>query len=362
MKDTSKMLSTYTLGHLELSNRAVLSPMTRTSAESSGKATAEMARYYARFAKGGFGLVITEGIYFNYENSRSYANQPGIADDEQAKSWKPVVEAVHHEEGKVIAQLMHGGALVQHEDFVSIAPSAVAPVGEMLAEHGGSGKFSTPRKMTNDEIQYVIDSFALAAVRAKEVGFDGVEVHGANGYLLDQFVTDYTNQRTDEYGGSTEKRIRLIVKVLHAIRAAVGLDYVVGVRISQGKVNDFHHKWAGGEKDAEIIFEQIAQAFPTYIHTTEYKAFAPAFSDSQHTLAALAKRYSKLPVIANGKLGEPKKAESLLENGEADMIAIGKEALVNADWVHKVKEGKPLKPFHHQYLEPIATLRKEEYA
>lgn len=361
MHNDTKLFSSYQLGSLQLPNRAVLSPMTRTSAEQTGEATARMASYYSRFAQGGFGLIITEGIYPDHMNSRSYENQPGIADDQQAEEWKLVVEAVHNAGGKIIAQLMHGGALVQHDSFTAVAPSAVQPVGSMLEDHGGSGEFDVPREITTAEIRDVIESFAQAAVRAKQAGFDGVEVHGANGYLLDQFLTDYSNQRTDEYGGKTENRIRLTVEVLQAIRKAVGSEYPVGVRISQGKVNDFHHKWADGEKDAKIIFEQLAAASATYIHTTEYKAFAPAFSDSLSTLAALAKRYSKLPVIANGKLGESEKAEKLLEKNETDLVAIGTSAIVNPDWVYKIKEGRALNTFEHSYLQPIATLREEEY-
>ncbi|MFC0216532.1 NADH:flavin oxidoreductase [Paenibacillus chartarius] len=260
----------------------------------------------------------------------------------------------------MVAQLMHVGALVQHGAFTSIAPSAVKPVGTMLEEHGGSGAFAVPKAMTPEEIRGVIDSFAQAALRAKQVGFDGVEVHAANGYLLDQFITDYTNQRTDAYGGSVERRIRVVVETLEAIRSLVGPDYLVGVRISQGKVNDFHHKWANGEEDARIIFEQLKTASPSYIHTTEYKAFAPAFAEGGSTLAELAKRFSGLPVIANGKLGEPEQAEDLLEKGDAELIAIGTSALVNPDWVNKVREGNKLNSFDHRYLHPIATIKEEE--
>lgn len=360
MSQYSNLFSAFQLGSLELPNRAVLSPMTRTSAEPSGLANERMVRYYTRFAKGGFGLIITEGIYPDEANSRSYENQPGIANDAQAESWRPVVQAVQREGGKIIAQLMHAGALVQHDGFVPIAPSAVKPVGTMLQDHGGSGDFAVPRAMTQEDICNTIDSFAQAALRAKQVGFDGVEVHAANGYLLDQFITDYTNHRTDEYGGSTERRIRIVVEVLEAIRAAVGPDFIVGVRISQGKVNDFHHKWANGVADAKIIFEKLSAASPSYIHTTEYKAFAPAFAEGEPTLAELAKRYSRLPVIANGKLGEPERAEHLIEIGDADLVAIGTSALVNPDWVNKVREGKVLNPFDHHFLHPIATLREEE--
>jgi 2,4-dienoyl-CoA reductase-like NADH-dependent reductase (Old Yellow Enzyme family) len=360
MSTYSNLFSQYEIGSLKLPNRAVLSPMTRTSAEPSGLANDRMVRYYTRFAKGGFGLIITEGIYPDQVNSQSYLNQPGIANDAQAEAWRPVVSAVHREGGRIVAQLMHAGALVQHDGFTPIAPSAVKPVGTMLEDHGGSGEFAQPREMTQEEIRQAVESFAQAALRAKRVGFDGVEVHAANGYLLDQFITDYTNLRTDEYGGSTKRRIRIVVEVLEAIRAAVGTDYPVGVRISQGKVNDFHHKWADKEADAKIIFEALAAAIPSYIHTTEYKAFAPAFEDGGPTLAALAKRYSGLPVIANGKLGEPVAAEQLLASGDADLVAIGTTALVNPDWVNKVKEGKTLIPFDHQFLLPIATLREEE--
>jgi len=360
MAHYSRLFSSFSLGNSDLPNRAVLSPMTRTSAEPSGQANERMVRYYSRFAKGGFGLIITEGIYPHTANSRSYRNQPGIANEEQAESWRPVVQSVQQAGSKIVAQLMHAGALVQHGEFEPIAPSAVQPVGTMLEDHGGSGDFPVPREMTREEIRSVIESFAQAALRAKQVGFDGVEVHAANGYLLDQFITDYTNKRTDEYGGSTENRIRIVVEVLNAIRIAVGPDYPVGVRISQGKVNDFHHKWANGEEDARILFTKLAEAAPDYIHTTEYKAYSAAFSEGGPTLAELARRFSGLPVIANGNLGDPEKAEALLEASHADLVAIGTSALVNPDWVSKVREGRALTPFDHHFLHPIATLREDE--
>jgi 2,4-dienoyl-CoA reductase-like NADH-dependent reductase (Old Yellow Enzyme family) len=360
MGNYSHLFSEFQLGSLHLPNRSVLSPMTRTSAEPSGLANERMARYYTRFAKGGFGLIITEGLYPDTTSSQSYENQPGIANEAQAESWRPIVRAVQGAGGKIVAQLMHAGALVQHDGFTPIAPSAVKPVGTMLEDHGGSGEFAVPRAMTQEDIRNVIESFAQAAYRAKIVGFDGIEVHAANGYLLDQFITDYTNLRTDEYGGVAERRVRIVVEVLRAIRVAVGPDFMVGVRISQGKVNDFHHKWAGGERDARIIFEHLAAAAPDYIHTTEYKAFAPAFAENGPTLAKLAKQYSGLPVIANGKLGQPDKADALLENDNADLVAIGTSALVNPDWVNKVRAGSALQPFDHHFLQPIATLKEEE--
>lgn len=352
------------IGSLSLPNRITLAPMTRTSAEPSGLVNDRMVRYYTRFAAGGFGLVITEGTYPDLAHSQAYENQPGIADEEQAASWRPVVEAVHRAGGRIVCQLMHGGALMQYNRFVreALAPSAVKPKGRQLEEHGGNGEFAVPREMTNEDIEAVIEGFESAALRAKRVGFDGVEVHAANGYLLDQFLSEGINLRTDEYGGSTANRVRLTVRVLEAIRRAVGPDFVVGVRISQGKVNDFDHRWHGGAEDARIIFQALAAAQADYIHTTEYKAFRPAFGDEGPTLAALAKAYGGLPVIANGKLGDPERAERLLADGDADLAAIGTTALVNPDWPCRVKAGLPLATFDHAFLHPIATIRDEECA
>ncbi|TDX28370.1 2,4-dienoyl-CoA reductase-like NADH-dependent reductase (Old Yellow Enzyme family) [Modicisalibacter xianhensis] len=349
------------IGHLTLKNRIALSPMTRTSATEDGLATEEMGRYYARFARGCYSLVITEGTYTDEAYSQGYLNQPGIANQAQADAWRRVVNAVHQEDGLIFMQLMHAGALSQGNRYTdeTIAPSSVKPVGEQLDIYGGQGEFSTPREMTRNDIESVIRSFAEAAGRARDAGFDGIEIHGANGYVLDQFLTDYTNQRTDEYGGSTENRIRLHVEVLEAVRREVGEDYPVGIRISQGKVNDFYHKWANGKEDARIIFESLAKAGPDFIHITEYDATRPAFDDGE-TLTELAKRYTHVPVIANGQLGEPAKAEELIANGKADVITLGKSALANPSWPKRVMEGEPVEEFDFSILQPQAYIKEHE--
>lgn len=148
-----------------------------------------------------------------------------------------MVEAIHGAGAKTVMQLMHAGALSQgnHRSQVSVGPSAVQPKGEQLGFYRGEGPYAMPREITEQEIAGVIDSFSAATLRTKQAGFDGVEVHGANGYLLDQSLTDYTNQRGDRYGGSTENRVRLLVEVVRAVRAAVEPDFLVGIRISQGK-------------------------------------------------------------------------------------------------------------------------------
>jgi len=373
MTDIKILFETFKIGSTNLNNRVGVAPMTRTSASPEGLATDQMVSYYTKFARGGFGLIFTEGVYPDDKYAQGYLNQPGIINDEQVQAWKKVTDSVHDEGGKIFIQLMHAGALSQGNRFnkQTLGPSAVQPKGEQLAFYGGEGSFPVPKEATKEDIAEVIQGFVNAAVHAKQAGFDGVEIHGANGYILDQFLTDYMNQRTDEYGGSTENRVRLLVEVSKAVREAVGNEMTVGIRISQGKVNDHHHKWAGEEKDAEIIFGQLKDAGLDFIHVTEYEAWQPAFpqaegitelesefGDSGATLAALAKKYSNLPLIANGYLHDPDKARKIIEKGEADVITIGRGALVNGDWVNKVKNGEPLKEFvAEEFLSPDATIK-----
>ncbi|GAA0435311.1 NADH:flavin oxidoreductase [Lentibacillus halophilus] len=363
MIDTKSLFETATLGSTTLNNRVAVSPMTRTSATPEGLATDQMASYYASFARGGFGLIITEGTYIDDKYSQAYVNQPGIAYDEQAQAWKNVVDSVHQEGAKIVMQLQHSGALSQGNRFTreTLAPSSIQPQGEQLKMYSGEGSFKTPNEATKAEVQEVIDGFVHAAERAQSVGFDGVEFHGANGYLLDAFLTDYTNKRTDEYGGSLENRTRLLVEVSQAVREAVGKEFIIGIRISQAKINNFAHKWTGKEHDADVIFRQLGQADYDYIHVTEYKAWEPAFDTNEAPLAALAKKYAGLPVIANGHLEDPSHAEDMIANKEADVIALGKGALANHDWVNKVKHNEPLAAFEgEKVLNPNAKIKDFE--
>ncbi|WP_119154046.1 NADH:flavin oxidoreductase [Caldimonas tepidiphila] len=360
--NTDLLYQPITLGAVRLDNRIAVAPMTRTSAHPDGRATDEMARYYERFAEGGFALLITEGTYPDEAWSQGYLDQPGIANDEQAAAWRPVVERVHGAGARIVMQLMHAGAQTQGNRFKTdtVGPSAVAPRGEQLGIYRGSGPFPTPRAMSAQEIREVIALFSRAAERARDAGFDGVEVHGANGYLLDQFLTDYMNVRTDDYGGSTGNRVRLAAEVCAAVRRAVGPDFVVGVRVSQGKVSDYTYKWAGREDDARIIFGALAQAGVDYIHTTEHHASEPAWEGGQ-SLAHYAKQFGGgVPVMANGGLGSPKIAVRLLESGCADLVSIGKSALANRAWPKQVRERRPLENFDAQLLQPLANVKDVE--
>lgn len=362
MPDFAPLWSPLQIGPTQLENRVALAPMTRISATEEGRATDRMVSYYEAFARGGFGLLITEGIYPDTAHSQGYLHQPGIATDEQAQAWARVVEAVHAAGGKIFAQLMHAGAQAQGNRFVdsTVGPSAVAPKGEQLGFYRGEGPYPVPAEITRTQMEEVREEFVAAALRAQDAGFDGVEIHGANGYLLDQFLTDYLNRRTDEYGGSPENRVRFAAEVCRAVREAVSPETAVGVRVSQAKVSDHDHRWAGGAEEAEVIFSALAATGIDFVHTTEYRAYAPAFGDEGPSLAALAKQHTGLPVIANGHLDDPETAVSMLDDGAADVVALGKAALANRDWPQRVRSGRPLGELDGSLFAPVADVKDWE--
>ncbi|MFJ6077132.1 NADH:flavin oxidoreductase [Pseudarthrobacter sp. NPDC092419] len=362
MPDFTPLWAPLRLGSTELENRVALSPMTRVSATEDGHATEKMAAYYEAYARGGFSLLVTEGIYPDTAYSQGYLFQPGIATEEQAQSWTKVVDRVHAAGARIFAQLMHAGAQAQGNRFVdsSVGPSAVAPKGEQLAFYRGEGPYPVPAEITREQMDKVREGFVRAALHAKEAGFDGVEIHGANGYLIDQFLTHYLNQRTDEYGGSTENRVRFAAEISRAVREAVGPDMTVGIRISQAKVSDNDHRWSGGIEEAKVIFSTLGATGIDFIHTTEYRASAPAFGDSGPSLAALAKQYAGVPVIANGNLDDPEAAAALLRDGTADVVALGKAALANRNWPHRVRNGLPFDELNPGIFAPVADVKDWE--
>ncbi|NBA98470.1 NADH:flavin oxidoreductase [Pseudomonas sp. R5(2019)] len=358
------ILTPFDIGNIQLKNRFAVAPMTRVSATEDGNATEQMARYYERFAKGGFGLVITEGIYTDRKFSQGYPCQPGIADHAQAMAWRAVTDRIHSHPSRVFAQLMHAGALNQGNRFIggSAAPSAVRPKGTQMPFYYGSGQYPMPQAMTDEDIADAIDGFAQAAKRAVDVaGFDGIEIHGANGYLLDQFLTGYTNQRNDRWGGDVRQRLGLMLEVVKAVRTAVG-NAAVGVRISQGKVNDYQHKWPEGEAAAEVIFGALADAEVDFIHVTEFEAWKPAYDGGDATLVALARRYADpVPVIANGGLHHLHHAEQAIREG-ANIIALGKAALANPDFPVRLVDGRGFRELEPSILGPIANIKASELA
>lgn len=323
--------------------------------------TRRMASYYASFAEGGFALVITEGVYTDGVFSRSYARQPGLATEAQVAGWREVVDAVHGAGGFVFAQLMHGGALSQVLEE-TVGPSAVRPKGEKMPEYGGEGPFPMPKEMSEADIREAISGFAAAARNAKAVGFDGVEIHGANGYLVDQFITDYTNGRCDRYGGSAADRVRFACEVIEAVRKAVGDDFLVGIRLSQGKVNDHSYRWPEGRADAEAIFEAVGGAGPDYLHVaSEGRDWREtARIDEGITITQLAKRITGLPVVTNGGMHDPELAEAVLREGHGDLLALGRGALANPDWPKRLRDGRPFDAFEHAMIKPSAEIESTD--
>ncbi|MCS0633113.1 NADH:flavin oxidoreductase [Telluria mixta] len=344
------------LGSLVLPNRLAVAPMTRVSATADGLPTAQIADYYAQFAQGGFGLVITEGVYTDDAYAQGYLHQPGLANAVQRDAWRPIVERVQSCGARVIAQLMHAGALSQGNPYRTgtVGPSAVQPKGRQMTFYRGAGEYAVPTAMTQHDIDTAVAGFAQAAARAREAGFDGIEIHGANGYLLDQFLSEGINLRDDRYGGGIDGRLRLLVDVVDAVRTAVGADYVVGVRLSQAKVNDFTHRWRG-EEEAATIFRTVGGLHVDYVHVTEYEAWQPAF-ETGPSLAALAKHHGGKPVLANGSLHDPARAMGMVERGEADVVSLGRGALAQADWPRRVRTGVPLASFDPAILSPLADL------
>ena len=202
--DTSTLFTPIVINGHSFKNRLSVAPMTRVSATQDGRATEAMTRYYERFARGGFGTVITEGIYIDQAFSQGYVHQPGMTDEAQANAWRPVVHGVKAHGALAIAQMMHAGAISQGNRFrdTTVGPSPVQPKGEQMTFYHGKGAYALPDAMTEAQIADAINGFAESAGRAiKVAGFDAIEIHGANGYLLDQFLTDYANTRANPWGG-----------------------------------------------------------------------------------------------------------------------------------------------------------------
>lgn len=355
--DKSHIFRPGRIGVVDLSCRAVVAPMTRVSSDPGGVPNAVMRDYYEAYALGGFGLIISEGTYPDRVYAQGYRHQPGMTDDAQQGGWREVVETVHRAGSKIFQQLMHAGALSQHNDYAveAAGPSTVQPVGEMAANYFGDGLYKTPRALSFSEIEAIKQGFAAAAMRSVAAGFDGIEIHGANGYLLHQFFSATANQRDDDYGGPADNRARLHVEVLTAIKEAVGPNVPVGMRVSQLAVNDFGDQWAGGERDARVLFSALASAGVDYLHVNSVPATAPVFGGAK-TLAGHARDYYDGPIIACGALHDPETADQFIVRGGADFFAMARGALADPAWPRKVAAGETPISFDPGMTQPLATI------
>ncbi len=273
MSDSKKNLfSTLKMGPMTLSNRMVMAPMTRDRAAADGNVPQEMnVTYYRQRATAG--LIITEGSQVSPQGM-GYPVTPGIHSDAQVEGWKKVTEAVHEQGGRIFLQLWHVGRIshpsYQPDGVLPVAPSAIKPAGESFT-YEGLKPFVTPRALETDEIPGIVDQFKQGAEKALAAGFDGVELHGANGYLLDQFLKSGTNERTDRYGGSIENRARLLMEVTDAVIAVWG-EGRVGVRLSPGGgFNDMSD--ASPEDTFNAVAKQLSTRALAYLHVGIDKDF-----------------------------------------------------------------------------------------
>lgn len=352
------IFSSFTLQQHQLKNRLAVAPMSRVSANSAGVPSPDMQAYYHDFAAGNFSMIITEGIYTDAFYSQSYPLQPGMVSIEQVNAWKGIVEKVKQEPVLFIAQLMHAGSISQSLS-TTVAPSAVQPLGKKMPEYGGGeGAFPLPAAMTEDDIKVTVAGFVQAALHAWQAGFDGIELHAANGYLLDQFVTGYTNLRNDAYGGSIPNRLRIIREIIQGIRAQTPASFLVGLRLSEGKVNNLLYRWPEGAVMARKVLQEVAAIQPSYIHiaaeTGHWKREC-LYADGT-SFSGLARSITGLPVIANGGLSDLDIADEVLSNGHADLLAIGKAALADPHWPRHILNGKTIRPFHPRLIKPSATI------
>ncbi len=351
------VLNAFHLGAHRLRNRAVVAPLSRVSTPASGVPTAAMARYYAEYAQGGFGLVISEGTYTDPHYAQAFTYQPGLIDDAQVAGWRAVVAQVHAAGAKMFCQLMHAGALSQCLPQTA-APSPIQPLRHKLKNYGGEGPWPVPKAMTALEIEQAVAGFAQAARRAAAAGFDGVEIHGANGYLIDQFLTHTTNQRQDRYGGSVAARATLALDTIAAVKQAVPAGFTVGLRLSQGKVNDFDYQWPDGQNTARTWFSLLAQSQLDYLHfASEGRGYRHGCVLKDGTvLPQLARDITGLPVMVNGGMHQADLAAQVLDERQGDLVTLGTGALANPDWPNKLSQGEAVQPFQPEMLTPDVTI------
>ena len=330
------LFTTFTAGPLTLPNRFVLAPMTRSRALAGNVPNPIAAQYYAQRASAG--LLITEGTQVSPQGV-GYIRTPGIHSPEQAAGWKVITSAVHAAGGRIFAQLWHVGR-VSHPDFhdgqLPVAPSAIRAEGEAYTINGRQ-PLPTPRALTLDELPAVVEQFRTAAVNARAAGFDGVELHGANGYLLDQFLRDGSNVRTDAYGGSVENRARFPLEVVDAVVGVWGADrvgYKIAPRFSMLGMSD-----SDPVATFSYLAEELRRRGILYLHVAEPIAGPMAGGGARVT--PTLRRVFGGTVIVNGGYDRAT-GDAAVASGEADLVAYGVPFLANPDLPERFRRNAPL--------------------
>jgi N-ethylmaleimide reductase len=329
-----KLFTPKMVGSVELGNRIVMAPMTRSRAIGNVP-NLLMAEYYKQ--RSGAGLIITEGTSPS-PNGLGYARIPGIYSKQQVEGWKKITSAVHEGGGKIFVQLMHTGRishpLNMPEGAQILAPSAVKAAGQMWTDSEKLQDFPVPREMTTADLLHTKAEFVTAAKNAINAGFDGVELHGANGYLLEQFLSPVSNIRKDNYGGSVENRTRFVIEVVTAVAEAIGKGKT-GIRLSPyGVASDMPHY---PEIDAtyRYLSEQLYKIGIAYIHLVDHSAMgAPVVSPE---LKKLIRKNFKNTIILSGGY-DMERAEADIQSGLADLVAFGRPFINNPDLVDRFKK------------------------
>ncbi|HEY9439240.1 MAG TPA: NADH:flavin oxidoreductase [Streptomyces sp.] len=349
---------TFSLGSLTLPNRVVMSPMTREFSPD-GVPGRDVAQYYTRRAAGGVGLIITEGTYVGHDSAGTSARVPHFYGDDALAGWSAVADSVHQAGGRIMPQLWHVGM----ERAVGAAPVPGAPrTGPSGIALDGS---YSGEAMTQADIDNVIAAYATSAAAAEALGFDGVEIHGGHGYLVDQFLWAYTNRRTDGYGGDVASRTRFAAEFVAACRESVSREFPILFRLSQWKVNRYQAKIAETPQQLETILTLLSEAGADAFHCSTRRFYLPEFEGSDLNLAGWAKKLSGKPSISVGSVGltnefiqvfqgEQSEVTGIdrlldrLERDEFDLIAVGRALLGDPEWLTKTLDGRTeeLSPFH----------------
>ena len=355
------LFTPFKLKHITLPNRIVMAPMTRSKSPNQIPGD-DVVAYYQRRAAGGVGLIITEGVAPDHPVALNDHNVPNFHGD-ALDGWAKVLKAVKAEGGFIMPQLWHTGLMRKpgagpNPHLTGVGPSGLAKPGKKVTE-----------PMATADIDAVIAGYATSARHAETLGFDGVEVHGAHGYLIDQFFWDGTNERGDEFGGDMIKRTRFAVEIIRAIRAAVSKDFPIILRWSQWKQQDYAIKLAQTPQALEKFLEPLVKAGVDCMHCSTRRFWEPEFEGSDLNVAGWTKKITGLPTITVGSVGlneefiatysgqpaSPASLDRLIEmfnRGDFDLVAVGRALIVNPGWANMVKAGKfdELKPFTMQAL------------
>jgi len=366
MNVPSALFKPFTSDKLNLSNRIVMAPMTRGFSPE-GVPGPEVVEYYRRRAAGGVGLIITEGTGINHPSSISGASIPLFHGEESLQGWANVVKAVHEAGGKIMPQLWHVGTARRSGDLPNAEAEPVGPSGISMA--------GEPERepLSEDEIKGLIQAYAQAAADAQRIGFDGIELHGAHGYLIDQFFWEHTNRRTDKYGGDLAQRTRFAVEVIEACRAAVGPDFPIVLRFSQWKMGNYDARLVETPEQLEQFLAPLTAAGVDIFHCSTRRFWLPEFDGSELNLAGWTQKISGKPAISVGSVGleaefvdrtnenqgtgdaHLDQLNEKMENNEFDLIALGRVLLSDPEWPNKVREGRQseIVPFTTEVLKTL---------